>query len=292
MQPLELLFPGIPHNYGYQFSVVTDYGDGFSAPTDQRVEWGELTWLGGYCDGYRHVLTAWEVLTKRPVIAGRGKDAEGNEHDIVIAFEITNRIGPMITWSAARVAKLEPKVRTLGLRTHEQYVEILDLAKLICRRTGVITCEGSYLKVQAHAWWDVVHYIETVAERSRILANALAFIRRRRGGIKLVTAELIAPWQLAEDVVEPLALAATIYAIVNMEHAETILERLRNAQEPGLWGALTGAIDAVWHKLIYPVRLAKMFDWVTERGVIEQIVRFPNCQVKQTARAYKANGVR
>ena len=88
-----------------------------------------------------------------------------------------------------------------------------------------------------------------------------------------------------------MALAATIYAIVNMEHAGTILERLRSAQEPSLWGAFTGALDAVWRKLEYPVRLAKLFGWVTERGVVDQIVRFPNCQVKQTARAYKAKGL-
>ena len=29
-----------------------------------------------------------------------------------------------------------------------------------------------YVKVQSHAFWDVVHYVETIAERSRTIGNA------------------------------------------------------------------------------------------------------------------------
>ena len=109
----------IPHKYGYDYCVVTDQRDGVSVPVDQQCEWGELTWLGGNCDGHRHVKGTWEILTKCPVIAGRGYDCDGKGHDVVIAFEITNSIGPMLAWTAARVAKLEPKVRTIGPRLHE-----------------------------------------------------------------------------------------------------------------------------------------------------------------------------
>ena len=47
------------------------------------------------------------VLAKRPVLAGRGRDANGKEHDIVIAFEINNRIGPMVVCSARRKTRTE-----------------------------------------------------------------------------------------------------------------------------------------------------------------------------------------
>ena len=75
-----------------------------------------------------------------------------------------------------------------------------------------------------------------------------------------------------------------------MDHAEAIVTRLREATEPGLWKAFTGAIDAMWHQMVYPVRISKLFEWVTEKGLTERLVKFPNCQVKQSARAYTLKG--
>ena len=130
MLPIELLFADLSHNFGYLYNEVEDHGDGFSVPTGERTTWAEVTWAGGCCDGYRHVKTAWETILKRPVVAGRGVKADGTTEDVVIAFEINNRVGPMAAWTTARVACIEPKVRTIGLRRGQVYrIEDLNAAR-------------------------------------------------------------------------------------------------------------------------------------------------------------------
>ncbi|CAE7183342.1 Dhx36 [Symbiodinium necroappetens] len=119
MLPMELLFEELPHNFGYLYSEMQDYGDGFSVPTTEKTTWAEMTWIDGCCDGCRHVKSAWEVILKRPVVAGRGRRADGTTDDVAIAFEINNSIGPMASWTAARVARIEPKVRTIE-GSHEE----------------------------------------------------------------------------------------------------------------------------------------------------------------------------
>ena len=53
MLPMELLFEELPHNFGYLYSEMQDYGDGFSVPTTEKTTWAEMTWIDGCCDGCR-----------------------------------------------------------------------------------------------------------------------------------------------------------------------------------------------------------------------------------------------
>ncbi|CAE7284610.1 unnamed protein product, partial [Symbiodinium necroappetens] len=102
--------------------------------------------------------------------------------------------------------------------------------------------------------------MELLFEELPTLGSAFVFIRRR-GGI-------------------------TLYAMVNNDHAQEILERLRASTGPSWWMCSSSTAAAVWDTMVDPARLARSYTWATEKGLCERIVRFPNCQVKQYARAY------
>ncbi|CAE7195801.1 unnamed protein product [Symbiodinium sp. KB8] len=109
--------------------------------------------------------------------------------------------------------------------------------------------------------------MELLFEELPTLGNAFVFIRRRRGGI-------------------------TLYAMVNKDHAQEILERLRASMGPSWWMCSSSTAAAVWDTMVDPARLARSYTWATEKGLCERIVRFPNCQVKQYARPYTTDDER
>ena len=147
------------------------------------MDWRLLRWL------YRRIKTAWETILKRPVVAGRGVKADGTTEDVVIASEINNRVGPMAAWTAP------------AWRASNQRHAPLDCAPVnfmwkswmsLRPSTGIYRPGSSRSQLREGPGSRVLGrgplYIETIAERSRTLGNASAFIRRRRGGVKLVTA--------------------------------------------------------------------------------------------------------
>ncbi|CAE7235740.1 Dhx36, partial [Symbiodinium sp. KB8] len=136
--------PELPHNFGYLYSEMQDYGDGLAVPTTEKTTWAEMSWIDGCCDGCRHVKSAWEVILKRPVVAGRGRHADGTTDDVAIAFEINNSIGPMASWPAARVARIEPKVRTIeGSHEEDGGVESMRNVKMLMTLKGIMEANMS-----------------------------------------------------------------------------------------------------------------------------------------------------
>ena len=83
---------------------------------------------------------------------------------------------------------------------------------------------------------------------------------------------------------EPLALAASLYAVINSDYAQELLDRLRGATDPSWWQCFSSMATAVWDTLVYPARLARSYTWATEKGLCERLARFPNCQVRHNRR--------
>ncbi|CAE7301888.1 Dhx36 [Symbiodinium sp. CCMP2592] len=195
----------------------------------------------GCCDGYRHVKTAWETILKRPVVAGRGVKADATTEDVVIAFEINNRVGAMMAWTAARVGRIEPKVRTIGLCPGELYVEISE----------VVCCDQ-----QEHGQCVGLHTPPKRRHKARYgrVDRTLGVAGRRRRTPRP---------------------CRNLHAVINSDYSQELLDHLHGDADPP-W-CFSSMATAVWDTLVYPARrLARSYTCATEKGLCERLVRFPN----------------
>lgn len=102
-------------------------------------------------------------------------------------------------------------VRTVGLTEYESYVRLLNLPAMYDVNIGKLKTPLIYFSVREEEFWDAALYTMGLTEASQSLVNVMIYVRRRMGGMSLVTKELMAPWDLSKRDVHAFCLAVTAY---------------------------------------------------------------------------------
>lgn len=237
--PLELVWPTMP-----QSSLYKMYRAG-----------ADVTLAFDYCNGYTHNEEKWSTLLKHPVM---------NFHDFSLFVEISCYAGPMAVFSMTRVVASTEKVsRVIALPKRKQYVRMRDLMSKRASKT--------YISMFADEFFEVYNYCLAIDDKSLTFANTLNFIRRRAGGVSLVSKELLAPWHLSSRDFSTAAFTIYVYAKNRKNQAVDIEAALGVGQFTGY---------RAWFNIPWDTR------YKTE---IEELVIFQNSEMRQRETAILAN---
>lgn len=134
-----------------------------------------------------HDYDAWSMLYRSPVIRHWGT---------TLVVEIVCRMGPMCVFKIMRATQPERIVRTIALTEAESYIKVLDFTEMYDPLMGCLKIPLKYISVREDEFYDALNYMLSIDEKSLTLTNAMSYVRRRMGGMSLVTKELVAPWDL------------------------------------------------------------------------------------------------
>lgn len=194
--PLEILYPELPRSQFYNVSR----------------EGGKLYLDFSYSNGYVHDELAWATLLRHPVM---------NFDSFALVVEIVAYSGPMAVFKIIRVNKGGETIsRAVALPRKKQYVKVLDLINS-CNVHGVVKTKR-YFSVFADEYFETLNYCLSIDPRSLTLQNTMTFVRRRAGGISLISKELLAPWNLRSRDFHSFALTVYLTAKLANEHAAAI----------------------------------------------------------------------
>lgn len=258
MMPMELLWPDLPPHRYYKFRH--DKGTGMASVTFTR----------GYSNGYSHKYHSWRMIYANPVISHRG---------VQLIVEITHRAGPMCVFKIYRGVHRERVVRTIGLTEAEEFVRILDMPKMYDARTDKLILPLRYISVRASEFFDALHYVQTLDDKSVTYLNVMAYVRRRMGGMSLATKEIVAPWELAQADVEAFCLAVVAYA----KHLRGTLYKFTDPEElttASWWQSIKARIRRC---IKFTVRLAcPLLHAILYRfDLADDLVQFPCAELDQ-----------
>jgi len=246
--PLELNFPEMPASQNYRISV----------------EGGKAHLDFSYSNGYCHDEVAWSTLLRNPVM---------NFDTFALVVEIVSYAGPMAVFKIIKVNKSGETVsRALALPRKKQYVKILDLV-------NSTSADGSlkrlrYFSVFANEYFETLNYCLSIDRRSLSLANTMTFVRRRAGGVSLISKELLAPWNLQSRDFYSFSLAVYIQARLVVEHSDNI-------------ESLYSKLSWTWAKTLIwgSTDLFRAFKWFfTANNIAEKLVLFGTDELKQRHR--------
>lgn len=255
MLPYELLFKDMPENPMY---VVRQQGDRTT-----------LIFRNGFCNGYSHETKAWSTLMAKPVMVS-------NKSATKLAVEITSRIGPMATFKIYKCNFTEHIVRSIELPERNKYVKILDVRACVNTRTGKVNRPLSYFSVNESEYLDVYNYTMSLDEKSVTYQNIIAYIRRRMGGVSLITKELIEPWYLSPRRVPDLALIVLLEYKLRSDQRKTIIENININSIAEKFLAL---IRKAGYAVMYPI--AMLVEWIYAGHLVDKLVLFPDLAVYQ-----------
>jgi len=255
--PWELLFPDMPSNHMY---TVRQEG---SKTT--------LVFRQGFCNGYSHDTDSWKTLLRSPILTEC-------YHRISLAVEITARVGPMAIFKIFRVSNPETIVRNLELPDRQQYVRVLDVRASIDRRTGRTSKPLNYFSVNENEYLDVYNYVISLDKKSVSFQNIVAYIRRRMGGMSLITRELVEPWFLEKRRVQDLALTVLLEVKVRTEDRELAIE---NINVGSISEKFLNALRLIGRTAFFPIAL--LMDWIYSGHLVDKLVLYPDNSSYQLA---------
>lgn len=247
MLPLELIFDELPDNPVYSVTRTT----GGRAC---------LVFKNGFCNGYCHSLQTWSTLLRSPLITGKN-------HPIQLAVEISSRVGPMCTFKIYRCRNAEGIVRSIELPEKDRYVKLLDIMACVNKRTGRVIRPFKYFSMNEGEFLDTLNYLLSLDPRSLTHQNTIAYIRRRMGGMSLITKELVEPWQLPRRLVAPAALVIYFYAKTLTEQTNLVKE---NIDIGSIAEKFITLFKKVGRGIVYP--LALLWDWLTAGHLVDKLV--------------------
>jgi hypothetical protein len=194
--PFEMIFPEMPQSRHYRLTR----------------EGKKIHMNFSYCNGYSHDEISWSTLLKYPVM---------NFDTFSLVFEIVSMVGPMCVFKIIKVNKGGETIsRRIALPEKKKYVKVLDLINS-CGKDGRIT-RKKYFSVFANEYFETLNYCLSIDPRALTLQNTMTFIRRRAGGVSLISKELLAPWHLNSRDFHSFALSVFIQAKFTNEHADNI----------------------------------------------------------------------
>ena len=231
--PNELAFPEMPTNDQYHFRRhMVDH-----------VEHATLTFRNGYSNGYTHRYEAWATLFRSPVITGPA---------FSLVVEITARVGSMASFKIMRGSPGEHIARSICLPAHDEYLRVLDVYASVNTRTMQFHRPFAYISIREEIVMDVMLYMSALDIKSVSLVNCLTYIRRRVGGMSLVSKELVAPWDLPRTHVTPLAVAITAYTLIHHEKSNEVVKRMATQD---VLSKLRDWIASAARVVFYPITL-------------------------------------
>lgn len=249
---MELIYPELPANPLYR--IVQDNVKGTTT----------LVFNNGYCNGYVHKTKAWKTLMESPVIAVPSKKT-------VLAVEITSRIGPAAVFKVYRCRHPEKIARSIDLSPKEAYVKVLDIRAAVNRQTGKIKYPLKYVSMREDEYMDVFNYALSLDPKLLTFPNIVSYIRRRMGGLSLITKELVEPWYLPKREVETVAI--TILIDVKIHHVER--ERIESQINVGsVLEKFRVLLKKCARVVFYPIAL--LIDWIMSGHLTDQLVLFPD----------------
>jgi len=266
--PDELMFPEVPPERFYSYR---DYRHHSIVPKG----YAEMYFNGGMSNGYVHKWDKWSLLLRK---LGVDMGAES------LQFEICSSFGPMRVFRIDRVRSSIRSVRTICLPERRQYVRILDILKSVDRRTLRVFPKSQrvYLSISRRAFFNAYHYACSLADRSRSFQSVMTYIRRMRGGISLMNAELLEKWSLDESEVEALALLIVVFT----DHQS---ESFTRVEEELAVGSLAKRRRDAWFNALrffanfgQKKGLATIWDWIHKGSLEDELVLFPEPELRQS----------
>nr|UNY47209.1 MAG: ORF1 [Benyviridae sp.] len=255
MLPMELIFPDLPENDIY---VYTRTGSTAS-----------MTFCGGYCNGYEHNHHSWGTLLRQCAY-------HSVRWGMSFAVEITTRIGPACVFKIYRCPHPERICRTIELTPQEQYVRVLDIMNSVNKRTGKASNPLTYFSVNEEEFYDVLNYVLSVDPKSQTFQTILTYIRRRMGGVSLVTKELVQKWSLPKHRVHGFCLLILVYVKVLMDQTARVVENLK---ADSIYEKFARIFRVAVRTCFLPI--AELLDWIYAGNLTEQLVLLPPQRVLQ-----------
>jgi hypothetical protein len=245
MLPLELIFPELPPNPNYSISV----------------NGGKTSLHFKYSNGYCHDTEKWSTLLKHNVMTF-------DQFSLIV--EIVAYVGPLAVFKIMRVNKSSEEIitRKIELPENKKYVKVLDL---INSKIGVpFQSRLKYFAVYSNEFLDTLNYCLSIDKKSLTLENTMLFIRRRSGGVSLMSKEFIPAWHLSPYYYQTFALTVYLYAKSQTENA-TYFER-----------RFTSGWSNLYH-FFFSAPLNDLLNFIKHHGLKDMLVIYPSDEIKQQA---------
>ncbi|CAE7656833.1 unnamed protein product, partial [Symbiodinium sp. CCMP2592] len=231
--------------------------------------------------GYMHVKDAWSTILRKQVIT---HIVDGTQ--VVLQAEIVVETGCMLSFAISRVMVKDIRaLRSISLLPCERYVRILDLSRLWNRRTQSFCGDRRYVNISHNVYESCHLYLSSLAPTSKTYANLLNYMRKAKGGIWLVSKELVAPCNLDPRDHEPLALAVYVRVIQDAWQHEEIITALVESRPKSFFASLAEytsvQVDwlSSWFSNISMVR--SLVEHLTAEGIIRGLVVVPPYERRQ-----------
>lgn len=245
--PMELLFPDMAPNPNYSVRSEGDYTS--------------LVFNSGYCNGYRHRTEDWSAILRKPVLSYKGLN---------VGIEITSRIGFMCVFKLYVCKHPETIVRSISLKSNETFVRVLDVYESVDRKTGKACKPLSYFSVREDEMFDTINYLLSLDSKSISFTNCVTYVRRRMGGMSLVTKELLAPWHLEKSKVFSFCLTLTLLVKCNIEIKDKVL---LNLDIGSVWDKFKRWFSVAMHYACYPI--SELLRWIYLGNLEDRLVLYP-----------------
>lgn len=97
--------------------------------------------------------------------------------------------------------------------------------------------------------------------------NTIVYIRRRRGGMSLITQELVEPWNLPKTKVAAAALTIFVYARLLTDQRITVI---KNINIGNVFEKFVALFKIVGRAVFYPVALIS--DWLVAGHLVDKLI--------------------
>ncbi|UHR49697.1 MAG: RNA-dependent RNA polymerase [Guiyang benyvirus 2] len=173
----------------------------------------------------------------------------------------------MVTFKIYRCRNVEGIVRSIELPERDRYVRLLDIMNCVNKRTGRVIKPLKYFSMNEGEFLDTVNYLMSLDPKSMSYQNTIAYIRRRMGGMSLITKELIEPWQLPRRLVGAASLAIYFYVKTLMGQIDLVKENIAIGSIAEKFVAM---FKTVGRAVTYPVFL--LWDWLVAGHLVDRLV--------------------
>jgi hypothetical protein len=253
--PLELIFPDLPQNANYRITR-----EGSKAHLN-------FSYTNGYC----HDERAWSTLLRSPVM---------RFSEFALITELVSFVGPMSAFKITKVVESGETIsRTLALPEHKQFVRILDVLASTDLEGRVSRL--SYFSVFSSEYFEALNYCLSIDPKSLTLHNTMTFVRRRAGGVSLISKELLAPWHIKTRDFHAFSLAVYLVAKMTVDRTD-LVSPLHSSftKTVSLWSTLGGAVS---------IPFSAIFSHIKRNELAGKLVLFPNNHLKQREQIIVSN---
>lgn len=259
--PLELLFDELPDNPYYILERVGEHVNFY--------------YKNGYSNSYSHKYSAWSTLLRSPVIHGRFFD---------LVVEITNRVGPMATYTITKTNKNERIVRAISLPKEQKYVRVLNLFRSADLATGKLKSKLEYISINESEFVALYNYLVSLADASQTIGTAMTYVRRTSGGASLAGVTLTAAWELDPTDFHSVVAVVWVYARLMQDKLAGVVENLDITGTQRRLMAIIKTITYPLHFWVWP--LVEVYRWIFAENLTDKLVLSAPAMIKQIVKTH------